>query len=336
MIELPMSETCVIYRYACPALGCPSIFHTVKFLCDHISLYHDSKNGPPLICGINSCMFQSISAAGYHKHIKRSHPDDWNNQRYRRNEDSHAIMVPSATDTDTVQLVISSACNEAMQIDQLSTETEICFLNQLQKKLAQVVLKHRELSLVPNSTMASLVKDIQNVIQLSQLAIGQSISRAVTANAMQSSSLENIVSNLLEQHEIIIDDVFQTVASAKKLKAYCRNHLNLVMPRQECLDSVFRNGKWYKQSYQYVSILDTLKHFLAHEDVASSVVADSHNDTMNENILRSYKDGLAYKSSNLFSKHSMVLRLHFYVDDFEVCNPIGSRRSIHKLTAVYF
>jgi len=25
-----------------------------------------------------------------------------------------------------------------------------------------------------------------------------------------------------------------------------------------------------------------------------------------------------------------------YMDDFEVCNPIGSRQSIHKLTAVYY
>ena len=34
--------------------------------------------------------------------------------------------------------------------------------------------------------------------------------------------------------------------------------------------------------------------------------------------------------------HNMAIRLHMYVDDFEVCNPIGSRRSVHKLTAIYF
>ena len=33
---------------------------------------------------------------------------------------------------------------------------------------------------------------------------------------------------------------------------------------------------------------------------------------------------------------ALTIRLHMYVDDFEVCNPIGSRRSVHKLTAIYF
>lgn len=30
------------------------------------------------------------------------------------------------------------------------------------------------------------------------------------------------------------------------------------------------------------------------------------------------------------------LRLHFYMHEFEVANPLGSKRGRHKLTAIYF
>ena len=38
----------------------------------------------------------------------------------------------------------------------------------------------------------------------------------------------------------------------------------------------------------------------------------------------------------MFRSHPNAIRLHGYIDDFEVCNPLGSARAKHKLTAVYF
>ena len=32
----------------------------------------------------------------------------------------------------------------------------------------------------------------------------------------------------------------------------------------------------------------------------------------------------------------MIHRLHFYTDEFEVCNPIGSKRGKHKVLGVYY
>ena len=32
----------------------------------------------------------------------------------------------------------------------------------------------------------------------------------------------------------------------------------------------------------------------------------------------------------------MCLRIHLYIDEFEVVNPLGSKKSIHKLCRVYF
>ena len=36
-------------------------------------------------------------------------------------------------------------------------------------------------------------------------------------------------------------------------------------------------------------------------------------------------------SHPLFSSHRQALQIHFYYDDVEVCNPLGSKAKIHKL-----
>ena len=42
-------------------------------------------------------------------------------------------------------------------------------------------------------------------------------------------------------------------------------------------------------------------------------------------------DGEAFKRNPLFSLHKDALQIMFYYDDLEICNPLGSKKSIHKL-----
>ena len=48
--------------------------------------------------------------------------------------------------------------------------------------------------------------------------------------------------------------------------------------------------------------------------------------------LMDYCDGTNFSSHPLFSIHSSALQIVFYYDDLEVCNPLGSKAKIHKLS----
>ena len=49
-------------------------------------------------------------------------------------------------------------------------------------------------------------------------------------------------------------------------------------------------------------------------------------------ILSDYCDGEHFKApDSLFSVHFNGLQILFYYDDVEVCNPLGSKRTKHKL-----
>ena len=116
-----------------------------------------------------------------------------------------------------------------------------------------------------------------------------------------------------------MDGTFKTASSSGRLKTYCLNALGLVLLETVVVDRFFKNGKWFKISFQYVSILKTLKNFLSHDDVQSNFNKQATNS---DDVLYSFADSIACKSSALFSTDDMALRLHFYIDDFETCNPI--------------
>ena len=48
-------------------------------------------------------------------------------------------------------------------------------------------------------------------------------------------------------------------------------------------------------------------------------------------LLSDYCDGTVYKNHPLLAKDPNFLEIILYYDELEVCNPIGSKRIIHKL-----
>ena len=52
----------------------------------------------------------------------------------------------------------------------------------------------------------------------------------------------------------------------------------------------------------------------------------SHSD-----ILSDFCDGSRYQCHPLFSASQPTLQIHLYYDELEVCNPLGSKRSKHKI-----
>ncbi len=50
---------------------------------------------------------------------------------------------------------------------------------------------------------------------------------------------------------------------------------------------------------------------------------------------KSFQDGRYYKEYKLLGEKESGIALGLYIDDFEVCNPLGTSRKTHKITAVF-
>ena len=89
---------------------------------------------------------------------------------------------------------------------------------------------------------------------------------------------------------------------------------------------------------QYVPLSDMLKKFLTLPGVMQIVKENLQNsDQPDSEFLRTFLDGDLWKrKKQLFAhKDGTIMPIMHYYDDFETCNPLGSKVGIHKLGGNY-
>ncbi|CAN7978968.1 unnamed protein product, partial [Ixodes persulcatus] len=91
-----------------------------------------------------------------------------------------------------------------------------------------------------------------------------------------------------------------------------------------------KSGK--RQTFQYVSICKMLKCILENPVAWSDFQSQPEED----GYLSTVFDGTAHRDHAYFQGDRKKICVQLYSDEFEVCNPLGSKRGKHKLTAVYF
>ncbi|KAL1276503.1 hypothetical protein QQF64_036126 [Cirrhinus molitorella] len=124
----------------------------------------------------------------------------------------------------------------------------------------------------------------------------------------------------------------KVIDSEHLFKEYCVSHMDMIEPVQHTLRD--ENGLTIG-NFAYVPIADVLTKYCSHEDVWDSIQTQKA-EPRKEHVLGDYIDGSYFKEHPFFAKHPDALRLHFYEDEFEVVNPLGSKRNKHKLCAIYY
>ena len=139
------------------------------------------------------------------------------------------------------------------------------------------------------------------------------------------------------QHLLNAEDLFETalsnIVTDHQLTQYCQHSLGLIEPVQVHLGTDENNKL---ESFQYIPILKVLQLILSNEDILNSVNSNLLQRESDSEILADYTDGTIYKKHSFVSKGHNHLRIHLYTDEFEVVNPLGSKKTLHKLCAFYF
>lgn len=83
------------------------------------------------------------------------------------------------------------------------------------------------------------------------------------------------------------------------------------------------------RKFTYISVVDTLSMIVTDPTFKRDVLPD-------DGFLRDLKDGAAYKENSFFSANPEAYTLILYSDGLELCNPLGPRKTVHKVVNVYF
>jgi len=205
--------------------------------------------------------------------------------------------------------------------------------NELGQSIAMTRLRTQEMNMLPKSVVATVVDNMHCLLDTVQFGLQNVIRSRLTAMGIDFMS-DSILAEALNG-ESLFERVTASTSSDHLLQKYCRDNLHLIMPvpmyvacNSNVNDTAGSAGRVLVG--HYVPILASIGYYLQHSDVWASYQKRASDSS---DILFDYSDGLVWQSAGLPSDH---LRIHLYSDEFDVCNPIGSRRGIHKICAFYF
>ncbi|XP_042084783.1 uncharacterized protein LOC102293912 isoform X2 [Haplochromis burtoni] len=121
-----------------------------------------------------------------------------------------------------------------------------------------------------------------------------------------------------------------SLSSAYKRRAYFREQFAVVEPVEYAL------SREEDRSFQYVPILKSLLQAMTRKEIQDLILHDEKPQGKDGTQYRAFCDGIYYKTNELFSGEDPTIAIILYIDDFEICNPLGTSRKKHKVTAVYW
>lgn len=114
-------------------------------------------------------------------------------------------------------------------------------------------------------------------------------------------------------------------------KQYFKKHFNYIEPVEIYFDTseIKKAPKFY-----YVPVLETLTVLIKNPIVYEQWLVNTGKSS-DSNVIKDIPDGYIFKQKLFFKDNVGALRSILYQDAFEVCNPLGSSRKIHKVIGVY-
>lgn len=116
------------------------------------------------------------------------------------------------------------------------------------------------------------------------------------------------------------------MARSAKNSYFIKKKKSVIEPVEYVLNAQEKN-----HTFVYVPILDLLSKLLERKEVLQTLERSSQH----EGNYGSIRDGEYFKENKILSEENGIA-LGLYIDDFEICNPLGTSKKKHKICGVYW
>ena len=297
--------------FRCGLNHCSKAFTTYKELKKHLSMQIDGKE--VVECPFDNCNLKFKNNGSLQGHLSRVHSQNnpQNVEQYTNVprdpsfEDSEALNFQDRVDTEE-DAVLSRDSDITRQFN--------LFLVKLQ------VQNH-----VTQTVMDEIVKSFKYFHELSnEKLLSQCLEIAYKRNADFKGEEE--IHKLFESDSLSLA-LDGPMRSQHKRLEYAKKNMKYVEPCELKFNTIDADAKCH-----YIPLKDSLKHIMSDKTVRNDFL---HVDKKSRDtgVLADIQDGYVYKR-NCPSERTVELIL--YQDSFEVVNPLGSARTVHKLLGVYY
>ncbi|XP_056289148.1 uncharacterized protein LOC130205674 [Pseudoliparis swirei] len=301
---------------------CKSSQTNANSLTKHLKVIHGLCSGKTLRlkCGQAGCAQVYGTFSGFRKHLNKA----------------HETCSDPGEGPSTAEDSVGSVCYDLPSVIPPSDSVL------LQKSLVHscaATIAELKVAGVGESTIHSLVISMEEIVNDIHNQAKESVKSSLSLQEPVKSDIEGKIDQCFEKME----NPFNAFNSGSKRTHYFAKKLGQVDPVEHVLGSRFetlrnRTTGAYDQvvvtdKFVYIPILKTLQFIYNHPNVKEMMQTESNSG---DNLLKDLCDGDLFKSHALFSKQKHAIQIQLFYDDFETANPLGSKRGIHKLGAIYF
>jgi len=352
------------YCIPCGATGCHKQFRTLTALCAHACrghrfrqveggctlrctvggcktaceyrtllkhMYKHIADGVTVTCPVDTCgrKFSKRSTFSAHMSIKHRTVLTDDTDSSSQNSYSSRQQNDSAEIGGSALACLSSACHN--EDDQQFDAVSPCDEKSVVRNLSLFLLKLQCRNHIPSVTVDFIAKE---VFSIHQLCTNRTVN--IVRNALAGADLPLTVDTLC--NDIRESDAFKIAFNATDgllrshhcRQAYYRENFRHVEPKQISLGHDKTNRL---RHFHYIPVKSTLVALLQDPSVLQSITAQRPS-TSDRNIYEDIIHGCVYKQLQS-TVNGHFLELIFYQDAFQVVNPLGSARKVHKIVAVY-
>lgn len=304
---------------------CKSDHGSPNNLVKHFKVIHGLFTGRTLFlkCGQEGCSRSFGSFSGLRKHLNKCHGSSLVDS-----VDYDRSYPQSTVNTGNVSHVEEST--EYLEAEsQLSSPYIV--------NSCSAVISDLKAAGVGQSTLNSVVISMEEIVQDIHQHAKETVIKDVFSNERETEMCKKV-----EACFEGLENPFTILNSEYKRSKFMTDKWEIVEPVECVIGSRFdtrRNKKTgtYDQvvvqdKFMYIPILSTLQSIFKSQYVAEMLQSSATSDSR----LRDICDGSFFKSHPLFSTEKQTIQIQMFYDDFEVANPLGPKRGIHKLGGVYF
>ncbi|XP_064463671.1 uncharacterized protein LOC135374657 [Ornithodoros turicata] len=307
-----------VYQFTSPK--CHWRVLSLKDLFRHLHGSHGHEKN--WICGLSGCVQSFTHFPSYRKHVYRKHLDLLHKETRDLSTELETCHGTPAVDTHTdasadadISDDTTTGANDGEQ-QQHSLQSDHDSSSAAGepdrvKQFALLFLKWKESKRLPEATGDEIANDVISYVQ----GLTEDLSRKPTQQ------WAHILSS--------VGDGMEMLSTKGDRTDYWSTCLPFVEPRTIVIGTDER-GK--RNVFHYVPILEILKNLLEVPDIYSNFCCPDKED----GYLKTAFDGTAFIDHAYFNGDEEMICIQLYADEFEVCDPLGSKRGKHKLLGVYF
>ena len=297
---------------------CDSFYPSTKDYFHHINSH--LKRHETIECAFSGCDFKTNICGTYATHKNRKHKShSWKDLKI-----DVIAKHPVATENEIDFLVLESDghVDTTLELD-CGRDTS----GEIEKNIGSLLLKLESIYNVSGKCVDDLVEQLQFICTASTQHFPKLVSDIFAKNncAVDEAIVSELVDKLSNPFSAALGPDGPFSSKFKRVKYYKEN-FSVIEPVEYILDPE------EKSSFQYVPVLLSLQQLLKNEDIVKRLLT-KHSDYSQ---LASFRDGKYFKQNEFHANEEFSISLILYVDDFEICNPLGTSRKKHKVTAVYW